>query len=172
MPIRVAGSRSRASPTKGSARADLYDRTTISRNQGLGGAQLGRPNPSSLKRSRRMPLHFAAARSAAHSPIARALARKALARAANDVCRPSAPMTKVTCRPRAGGSKSVARSTAGWRASASARSGSTIRRSTDRRAPRPYAVRWPRNRPAVLRASWTQMPGKPHTIAIAKHLQT
>lgn len=31
-----------------------------------------------------MPLHFAAARSAAHSPIARALARKALARAAND----------------------------------------------------------------------------------------
>ncbi|UYH56137.1 hypothetical protein N6L26_06175 [Qipengyuania sp. SS22] len=31
-----------------------------------------------------MPLHFAAARSAAHSPIARALAKKALARAAND----------------------------------------------------------------------------------------
>lgn len=31
-----------------------------------------------------MPVHFAAARSAAHSPIARALARKALARAAND----------------------------------------------------------------------------------------
>lgn len=31
-----------------------------------------------------MPLHFAAARSTAHSPIARALARKALCRAAND----------------------------------------------------------------------------------------
>lgn len=31
-----------------------------------------------------MPVHFAAARSTAHSPIARALARKALARAAND----------------------------------------------------------------------------------------
>ena len=31
-----------------------------------------------------MPLHFAAARSTAHSPIARALARKALVRAAND----------------------------------------------------------------------------------------
>ncbi|MDG5747215.1 hypothetical protein P8Q88_03390 [Qipengyuania sp. XHP0207] len=31
-----------------------------------------------------MPLHFAAARSTANSPIARALARKALARAAND----------------------------------------------------------------------------------------
>ncbi len=31
-----------------------------------------------------MPLHFAAARSTAHSPIARALARKALSRAAND----------------------------------------------------------------------------------------
>ncbi len=31
-----------------------------------------------------MPLHFAAARSPAHSPIARALARKALGRAAND----------------------------------------------------------------------------------------
>ncbi|WP_226697270.1 hypothetical protein [Qipengyuania flava] len=31
-----------------------------------------------------MPLHFAAARSAAHSPIARALARRALSRAAND----------------------------------------------------------------------------------------
>lgn len=31
-----------------------------------------------------MPLHFAAARSTAHSPIARALARKALGRAAND----------------------------------------------------------------------------------------
>ena len=31
-----------------------------------------------------MPLHFAAARSTAHSPIARALAKKALVRAAND----------------------------------------------------------------------------------------
>lgn len=31
-----------------------------------------------------MPVHFAAARSTAHSPIARALARKAHARAAND----------------------------------------------------------------------------------------
>ena len=31
-----------------------------------------------------MPVHFAAARSTAHSPIARALARKALVRAAND----------------------------------------------------------------------------------------
>lgn len=31
-----------------------------------------------------MPIHFAAARSTAHSPIARALARKALNRAAND----------------------------------------------------------------------------------------
>lgn len=31
-----------------------------------------------------MPVHFAAARSTAHSPIARALARKALSRAAND----------------------------------------------------------------------------------------
>ncbi len=31
-----------------------------------------------------MSFHFAAARSAAHSPIARALAKKALARAAND----------------------------------------------------------------------------------------
>lgn len=31
-----------------------------------------------------MPVHFAAARSTAHSPIARALAKKALARAAND----------------------------------------------------------------------------------------
>ena len=31
-----------------------------------------------------MPVHFAAARSTAHSPIARALARKALGRAAND----------------------------------------------------------------------------------------
>ena len=31
-----------------------------------------------------MPIHFAAARSTAHSPIARALARKAHARAAND----------------------------------------------------------------------------------------
>ncbi|WP_417321526.1 hypothetical protein [Erythrobacter aureus] len=31
-----------------------------------------------------MPLHFAAARSTAHSPIARALAKKAHARAAND----------------------------------------------------------------------------------------
>ena len=31
-----------------------------------------------------MPLHFAAARSTAHSPIARALARKAVSRAAND----------------------------------------------------------------------------------------
>lgn len=31
-----------------------------------------------------MPIHFAAARSAAHSPIARALARKALGRASND----------------------------------------------------------------------------------------
>lgn len=31
-----------------------------------------------------MPLHFAAARSTAHSPIARALARKAHSRAAND----------------------------------------------------------------------------------------
>lgn len=31
-----------------------------------------------------MPVHFAAARSTAHSPIARALARKALTRAAND----------------------------------------------------------------------------------------
>ena len=31
-----------------------------------------------------MPVHFAAARSTAHSPIARALARKALARAVND----------------------------------------------------------------------------------------
>lgn len=31
-----------------------------------------------------MSLHFAAARSTAHSPIARALAKKALARAAND----------------------------------------------------------------------------------------
>ncbi len=31
-----------------------------------------------------MPIHFAAARSAARSPVARALARKALRRAAND----------------------------------------------------------------------------------------
>lgn len=31
-----------------------------------------------------MPLHFAAARSTAHSPVARALARKAHSRAAND----------------------------------------------------------------------------------------
>ncbi len=31
-----------------------------------------------------MPVHFAAARSTAHSPIARALAKKALTRAAND----------------------------------------------------------------------------------------
>jgi hypothetical protein len=31
-----------------------------------------------------VPVHFAAARSTAHSPIARALAKKALARAAND----------------------------------------------------------------------------------------
>ncbi len=31
-----------------------------------------------------MPVHFAAARSTAHSPIARALAKKALGRAAND----------------------------------------------------------------------------------------
>ena len=31
-----------------------------------------------------MPVHFAAARSTAHSPIARALARKAHSRAAND----------------------------------------------------------------------------------------
>lgn len=31
-----------------------------------------------------MPVHFAAARSTAHSPIARALARKAITRAAND----------------------------------------------------------------------------------------
>ncbi|WP_234002307.1 hypothetical protein [Erythrobacter sp. AP23] len=37
-----------------------------------------------LHEVRSMPLHFAAARSTAHSPIARALARKAHARAAND----------------------------------------------------------------------------------------
>ena len=40
--------------------------------------------PQPLHKDRGMPLHFAAARSAAHSPIARALAKKALARAAND----------------------------------------------------------------------------------------
>lgn len=40
-----------------------------------------------------MPVHFAAARSTAHSPIARALARKAYSRAANDNGDGGAPAT-------------------------------------------------------------------------------